>query len=740
MISYRDVPDLDEATRSEVDDLLERSRVIAQMPPDRAQIAAWEQLAADCDRIGFPHLTTTARLSQYHLLSRGGETAEAIAAFVRLMQLVRRHSDLIDPRKTEIVLGEISMAVLDALDDPAVPLERVEKMIDLVDQEVRQQGVDRAGVHIARAALNCSRGDAGATRQWLERYRAEGSEGWRPDDPSVLQIDVPLLARFDPAAADELLMRGAYANGLDPEQPGADATDRLIPLCVLHAFLQRRQQRHGDADRIADLLLASRPVTELMRQAPPEQLVPVLENHPGAALVVVDHALENLTFDGTKWELLAALARERMLADPDGAEGRLIRMLAEEAAAAHDARGSTDVHSRELSDFWWAGMPDAQSTAAPASIGAEQWNDPDSRADLVLAAGWLERAGWVSAFDAPYALRARYQRLLESSMELASAADAAEAAALAARLSAEGDRLHCAATHVNVPLFLAANAAERGDIEGLVTGLRRAQSRVMEVHESLPGFVSQGLEAIFMVAVQIAVAEPGISWRQIEELIDAEHRILSQTGLTSRTSLQIAGLEIAAHRGNEDEVRERAEAVLDAMRGESEQLDAVDILLTVVRLTAEAASDIAEYLASHAASAGDEIQARAAAAWLCWFAHGRGEDGAVAEMRRVIESVAGEVEALGPVPGWVVLDVLRSACGVDLVPLVDALLSEAEPLSADSLGLLESVGEVLREHSPGDRRGVEFRERVDAIVRGLDGRNGDTRWNAWLAERRAARP
>lgn len=737
MISYRDVGALDDATRAEVEALLDRSRAISQLPEDRGQVAAWERLAADCDRIGFPHLTTTARLSQYHLLSSGGETSEAINAFVRLMQVIRRHSNLIDPRKTEIVLGEISMAVITALDDPTVPMQRIEKMIDLVDQEVRLQGTDRAGVHIARAALSCSRGDARGTFEWLERYRAEGSEGWQPNDPAVLQIDVPLVARFDPAGADQMLVQGARANGIDLDRPGAESVNGdSIELWVLHAFLLRRLGRHAEADRVADSLLAAQAVEALVREAPPEQLVPVLENHPEAALVVVDHVLANVLFDGTKWEVIAALARDRVRADPEGLEGRLLQRLADESAAAHDARGATGVHAGELADFWWAGLPSAGPGNGSQSIDPHSWEDPDARAELILAAGWLDRAGWVSFYDAPHALSLRYRQLLEDSMELVSAVDDAEADTLAERLRAEADRLHCAATRVNVPLFRAGCAADHGDIDGLVTGFLQAQSDFLQVYESLPDFVPQSLEALFVAAVQLTVAEPSITWQQIEELISAKQRIVAETGLTPTTSLHLAHLEVAAHRGQVDEVRRHVEVVLGAMREESQQLDGVKLLLSVVRLTAEPAPDIAEILARQAAAAGDEIQARAGTAWLCWFAHRRGEPGAAEELRRVVDSVAGDAEALGPVPGWVVLDVLAHAGG-DVLPLVEALLTEAEPLSAESLGLLVSAGAVLRDQLPDDPRGREFQERAVAITRGLDERNGGTRWSRWLDERLA---
>ncbi|MEZ7004474.1 hypothetical protein [Streptomyces sp. AD55] len=735
MISYRDVGSLDGATQAEVEALLERSRAITRTPEDRAQVAAWERLAADCERIGFPHLTTTARLSQYHLLSNGGETSEAIAAFVRLMQVVHRHRDLIDPRKTEIVLGEISTAVITAVEDPTVPVERIEKMIDLVDQEVRLQGTDRAGVHIARAALSCSRGDARGTREWLERYRAEGSEGWRADEPSVLQIDVPLLARFDPAGADEVLVRGARANGLALDRAGeAPIGDDSIALWVLHAFLLRRQGRTAEADRIADVLLAARPAAGLAREAPPEQLVPVLENHPEAALVVVDHTLRNVLFDGTTWEVIAALARDRVRADPDGLEGGLLRRLADESAAAQDARGATRVHASELADFWWAGLPDAGPGTDPRPIDPHRWGNPDARAELILAAGWLDRAGWLSFHDAPRALSPRYRQLLEDSMELISAGDDAEADALAERLRAEGERLHCAATRVNVPLFRGARDADHGDIEGLVTGCLQAQAEFLAVHESLPDFVPQSLDGLMRATAQLAVSEPGIGWQRIEELISAQQRIVAETGRTPATSLQLAHLEIAAHLGQGDKVREQAEVVLATLAEESRQVDAVNVLLTVVRLTAEQAPDIAEAVARNAAAAGDEVQSRAGTAWLCWFAHRRGAPGAAEELRRVVDSVGGDVEALGPVPGWVVLDVVAPTGG-DLPGLVEALLTDAEPLSGESLGLLVSAGAVLRDQAPADPRSREFQDRAVAITRGLDERNGDTRWSTWLEQR-----
>ena len=71
MISYADLSSMQGEDRARIQGLFDWSRAIADLPADRAQIRAWDQLVTDCDRIGFPDLTVTARLSQYHLLSQG---------------------------------------------------------------------------------------------------------------------------------------------------------------------------------------------------------------------------------------------------------------------------------------------------------------------------------------------------------------------------------------------------------------------------------------------------------------------------------------------------------------------------------------------------------------------------------------------------------------------------------------------------------------------------------------------
>jgi len=737
VISYLDVVHLDEETRAEVDALLERSTAISQMPEDRDQIAAWEQLAIDCDRVGFPHLTTTARLSQYHLLSGGGDTDEAIAAFVRLMQVIRQHSDLIDPRKTEIVLGEIAMAAMTAVDDPSVPLERVEKMIELVDQEVRLQGTDRAGLHFARAVVACARGDAGETIEQLERYRAEGSEGWDPNSPGILQMDVPLVARFDPAAADEVLVRAARTVGIAVDGSGGEDGEDRATLSVLHAFLLRRQGRHDEAFRIADALLDSRSIDLLRQEAPPEQLIPVLENRPDAALAIVDHTLANVTFDGRDWEVIAALARDRVRADPGGVEGRLLRRLADEAAQRQDLRGATDVHSAELAGFWWEGLAPGQPPREEPAVD-EAWADEESRAEEIIAAGWLKRAGWISFYDAPIALSERYVGLIHRSMELVSAADAAAADALAAEVRADAERLHCAATRVNAALFRSMFAAEHDDLDGMIDGFATAQREFAAVHDRVPDFVPPALEGMFGPAMQLMVGDPAASWQRIGEIFEAQERLVRDTGLLSAVSTNVARLEIIASLGRTDEVRELAVGIVEALGAEPGRVDDVKVLLSVVRLTAELAPDIAESMAEAAASAGDAEQRRSAEVWLRWFAV-RGGDAAAAgaaaeDMLRTIEELGGDVSELGIVPERVVVDLIALAAG-DPLPVLEALLAEAAPLTDDDFELFVSAAALLRDRAPADPRAAQFSERASRIARDRDGRDGGDRWARRLALR-----
>lgn len=738
MISYADLPSLQGADRAEIQALFDRSRAISEMPADRAQIRAWDLLAADCDAIGFPDLTITARLSQYHLLSQGGEVVEAVGAFARLMQVVHRHRNLIRPQKTTIVLGEISTLAMTAVDDPTVPLERVEKMIDLVDQEVRLQGVDRAGVHVARAVLSGARGDGAGVVDALERYRAEDSDGWPPDDPAGLMMEIPLLARFDPDAAQQRLRRAARVNGLDLDDAQRSSLDAktTAQLLVLHAVGLRRQQRHDDADRIADELLRVHPVERLRAWVPPEHLVPVLESHPGAALVVVDHTLANVLYDGSDWQVLAAVARDRRRADPEAREGRLLQTLAIEAAATLDARGGTDIHSRELREFWWRGLP---GHARP-EVDPQQWDDPDARAALILTSGWLERAGQVSAFAAPRALAGRYRQLLESSMELVDAPSEADADALAARLLAEARVLRCAATQVNVPLFRAVHAGDRGDLVRFVTGYRIAQQELLRLAWAVPDFVPQSVEGAFGPAVRLALAEPAISWPVIDEVLTAQDRIVSELG-GPRSSLALARLEVVAHRGEAAALRALVPTVLDTIASESDRIDPVEALLTAVRLTAEQAPDVAAPLAEQALASGDEVQRRAATVWLSWFAGGSADPVGAASVRRLVEEVNGDIESLGPVPGWILLDALAAGEG-DLIDLTEALLVESAPLGPDDLALMVTAAQVLRTEAPGDPRWPQWETRASEITRRLDARNGSTRWTAWLAGRheRVAQP
>lgn len=731
MISYADLSSMQGAERAEIQGLFDRSRAIADMPADRAQLSAWDLLAADCDRLGFPDLTVTARLSQYHLLSQGGEVAEAVRAFARLMQVVRRHRDLIRPRKREIVLGEISTLAMTAVDDPTMPLDRVETMIDLVDQEVRLQGVERAGVHLARAVLSGARGDGAAVVDALERYRAEDSEGWPPDDPAGLMMEIPLLAQFDADAAQHKLQRAARVNGLDlehPQSPSLDARTKA-QLLVLHAVGLRRRHQHVEADHLAGELLRAHPVEQLRGWVPPEHLTPVLEHHPEAALVVVDHTLANLLYDGSDWQVLAAVARSRRLADPDGREGRLLQLLADEAAATLDTRGGTDVHSRELGEFWWRDLP----AHVPPEVDPHEWDDPEARAALILTSGWLPRAGQVSALEPPRALAERYRRLLDASVELVDASSEADADALAERLLAEARVLRCAATQVDVPLFRAANAADRGDLVGFVTHYLVAQQELLRLGWAVPDFVPEGVQRAFGPAVRLALAEPAISRQAIDDLVAAQERIVSELG-GPRSSLALARLEIVAHLGEVAAVRDLVPTVLSAIDAEADQIDQGEALLSTVRLTAELAPDVAASLAERVLAAGDEVQRRAASVWRSWLAGGSADPAGIAQARTLIERAEADPESLEALPGEVLIDVLAPVTG-DLLALVEPLIAAAEPLGPDDLGLMVTVAEVLRTRAPDDPRWPRFQAQAREITGRLDARNGSTRWTAWLADR-----
>lgn len=732
MISYADVPDLEGPTRDRIVDLLERSNEIWDLPEDLDKVQAWEELVDECERAEFPHLAASARFGQYSTLRQAGMVPETFEAYVRLMQLIHRHGDYIAPANLHRFLDQVPVVVSTLAEEPSFPLARMAQAIDLVEREIRARSGDMASIHLARAYLAAATGDGRATFDWLNRWHAEGSPEWRADDPGTVEMEIPTVARFDPAGAAQLLEQRLRTmdialDRVDLEHPDADSHLRLV---TLWGALQARLGRRDAADRIADQLLQWCDTEELARISIPENLLVVLENRPAEAQVAVDRALANHSFDETDWEITAAMARNRILADPDGEEGRLLQALAEQAVEAHDLRGGTDVHRLELHEFWWSGLAPGPRPRALDDPGV--WADREERAEHILAAGWLQRTTPVVTDDPPIGIKYRYLALMEEVAAVLTAPTPVEAAEMAERLYARGKQLRCPTACFGVRLMHALHAGQAEDVAGLVRGFELAQQELEADHPWIEPSLRAAAEGIFTTVVQLMVADPGTSWQRIEALIQAEARLRDRTG-APRTPLIQARAEIAAHLGDGPGLHRLVGEIAAQLESEEDQLDRHAIDLAVVRMASRYATNFAGQLAQWIAETGDLEQRRAATAWLCWLRNVSGDRGGAAELLALLDSVDRDLEEFGVLPHWVLLE--GAAGGGDIAWLIDAVLADSDPDSGGDLSVTAAAGSALLALAPEDERGPRLRSSALRIAARLDERNGNSYWSDLVRDR-----
>lgn len=731
VIGYADVQRLQAEQRERIDALYDRSHMLWDLPNDMGKIDAIEEFIGDCERAKLPPLIASALLNLHHSYGDGGLTREAFSAFVRLMRHLDRFGDLVHPSNVTRMLNEVATSTLRVLEDPTIPLEQITRVIDLVEAQVRARGTDPVGVLVARAAVASARGDGRETAEWIERWRSEASEEWRADDLGVIPIELGLIASFDMKRAAETLEQRLRMVGLDRHQLDLRQRTEAIPLLAMLGYFHLRSGNVDEARAIGDQLLEVVGIEQLVHEAVASSLLPLLEHRPDAALIVVDHLLPNLALDESNAESLAALARNRLLAEPDGDEGGLLRALAEQAAAAYDRRGATDVRRRELQDFWWAGVP---SRPAPQVVQDRHiWEDPSERALRIFSAGWLGRAGSVREDGIPTSLWGRYTTQFECFRELLNTQSLEETDALAAELDAEGKILHCATSRFCVPLFQALQSSILGANERVMDLYQRAQ-RSLKTDPTAVNATYRGFSpSTFLMTILDAVATPNVPWSQIHEVIAGEDDLRTWTG-GSDARILFARAEIAAHQGDLAGLRELSDRTLASLAADEEPFDRNILDLFTVRQTALTLPDIASSVALRVAEAGNERQRRGAAGWLCWMRVRDGDRSGATELAALLDAVGGNTEEFGLLPGWALLEGLAEA-EIDLVPVVHALLEEATAGDRTDIEFFAAASRVLRDRAPEDARGPQLQAFVEELARGLDERNGNHKWSSHLRER-----
>lgn len=282
MIGHADIDALEGRESEAISELFDRRHAISDLPDDLDKIEAWDEFIEDCERVGFPHLIASARIEQYTTLMNGGMTPQAIDTYIQLMQVIHRHGDLIAPANVEIALDSVATAIYGAVDDASISLDRMTRVVDLVEAEVRARNADIAGVFFARATVASSAGQAKETLAWLERWRAQGSEHWKPDSLGGLQMEVPLVARVDIVRADEILTQRLGQVGIDHTRLGEDEvrSDSVLSLLTMQAFFRRQLGRFDEVDSITAALLGAFGMERLRREATLEYLISILEPRP----------------------------------------------------------------------------------------------------------------------------------------------------------------------------------------------------------------------------------------------------------------------------------------------------------------------------------------------------------------------------------------------------------------------------------------------------------------------------
>lgn len=734
MIRYDDINNLEGEQAERIFALIDRGSEIGEMPDDLATVAAWEKHAADCEAEGLPHYAASARFNQFSIYCLGGRPVEALESFARLMQLVARYGDYIAPANVAAFLGSVSSVTANVVEEPSISRDQAEQVIDLVEAQLRARGLELSNVYLARAELATEFGDEAAMQEWRHRWLAEGSPDWPPLSADTVGREIAMIALLNPAEAISVLSSRFSAMGVRPgpidlEHPEA----RLIAMLrVRLAWLYARTGRRDVAATLGDELLNQFTAQWLSRNTILEEVLVALEHRPQEALVVADYALNQITFGPTEWRLLAALARNRILADPQGAEGRLLQQIALEGAAAHGERGNTDLHPRELGEFWLAGLPEGprpQVIDTPAI-----WSDTASRAEQVLRAGWLQRISGVSSKNSPIGMREKYVELALRPNDIFEAETAEAAAALAAQIRAEAADLKYPSSLFASHLILGFHASELGDYVAFVEGYAAAQQEMLVHHDSIDLSLRQAAEGAFVSVVEVAVSEPRISLARIHEIIDTERTTRELTGGPS-TPLVQGQAELAAHLGDGDALQQLVGDVVQRSQTEERDVDRMAVFLEVVRLTWQYAPDYAESLAGRVLSeTNDPAQRRVAQAWAGWFGMRKGGQTHVDDVLTMLESVDRDVSEFGSIPTSVIVELATQR--PDALPwVIEAALADASPGAAVEVDTFAAVAKVLLERFPADERGPRLRDEVLRIAADLDARNGNTVQSTMIGQR-----
>ncbi|OYN84005.1 hypothetical protein [Parenemella sanctibonifatiensis] len=731
MISFTDRDALTEEEAAIVGPLFTRRHEIAAMDSSLATLRAWEDFILDCEKAEFPHLAASARSEQWILYSQGGMHREAIEKYAQLMQLVHQYGDYIHADNVETFLSAVSEAVV-SFEDPSLPLAQGERLIDLVEAAVRARALPLTDVHFARAELALLADDGDAARHWINLVESEPTDRWNPTHRAAVARTVTIMGHFDPAYAARHLEERMDALQVRAEDL-TDLEDGPLPLFTLLGSLYAKTGRRADADRIADLLLDHLAPEVLAREAIAEEVLLTLENRPEAALPTVDNALANCGLEPDAWERLAALARNRILADPDGVEGHILRRAAERAADAYDRRSGKDLTGRIVRDFWLAGLPEPTRPYedAPVELVGLRHLSPgwaDSAELKLLLAGWLPRRT-EAVSHAPIMLKDLYLETYEAARAAVEAGP--ESVSVSWQLAALGETLKSTMVAHAAELMAVLTYAEAEDWEGAVGAFEQLQQCTLrhglEGAEEDMITASQGL---FGPMVSMALWLPGISLERIDDLIDTEERIRDAEGLPL-APVVLARLERAVRTGDHDGIGGLPPLLQRTLKreGEDGQVDAAELEVAMIALLLPLSTRwAAELLIKLKPTLVEDRAGQRAQLLEGWLAVRDGDPSGAELVQRVadehgfeelVQTPAYLLEAAAPLPE------LQAQA-------IEAIFEEVDPADPAEVESTAAAARALTSSDP--ERAAHLQEIVERYAADLDRRNGNDYISRVLAE------
>lgn len=727
MIRHSEMHDVDDASREVIEGLFERLQAIRELPENLSQVDAFEDLAADAESFGFPHIVGSCRWGQFWTYYGINDHKSAAQAYLVLMQHIHRYASYISDNIVDSSLREVYVAVEAMLDDAGFALDRIIRVIDLVEEHVVARGLSRANVFMARAQVASASGDTGGTIEWIDRVFAEGDEDWQPMSIGTIEIEVPIVGQVDPARAIATVESRLRAFGVDVRRLTATQTGPLSSAIHL-TFLLRRLGHDDDARALADHLVDTFGMPTLEENTlDPADLVLMLTHRPQDALEYADRLLGSQRFDGTGFRQVAALARFRLAVDPEGEEGRLLRAYAEDLAALRDARGGTDLSRSELRDVWWKGLADV---TRPAAADTAEWQDVEDRAELILGAGWLPRKGRVSFVDTPVALRDRFLQVMNESAELFGLESREESLALAQQLHARALRLRSATALYLIAVAHGFSAGSDGDVNALAHDYERAQQELLAAGGAIPEFFESAADTMFRVMMETGLSNASISWDQLQRIFATEVTLRKMSD-RAVTPVVLAEAQVAYQSRNMERFGIAMDKVRQSMDRDGDRIDPFAITLSLVELAAFVGPDFAAANAQWLIDTAPAEYARGGQAWLSWLRTRSGDPEAPAALRRLVAELDDDLDAFHGVPEYVLLDSLARS-GVDMLPFVDAALESISPITGGDLPTVASAASILLRVAPDDSRGPELREQALRLARALDERDQGTVTTTWV--------